>query len=167
MGSVDANARTLVIGLGNPLLKDDSIGLRVVRALQPMIDGFPGVELAEDYHGGLRLMERMIGFRRAIVIDAIVTGGAAGTLHLLGVEGHATQRSASAHDVDLPTALAVGRQAGADLPDAEDILLVGIEAESVLDFGEKLTPAVEAAIPVAVRVVLEQLRKTRRPDDLT
>ena len=166
MGIVTVYARTLVIGLGNPLLKDDSIGLRVVRALQPMIDDFPGVELAEDYHGGLRLMERMIGFRRAIVIDAIVTGGAPGTLHLLGVEGHATQRSASAHDVDLPTALAVGRPAGADLPGAQDILLVGIEAESVLDFGEQLTPAVEAAIPVAVRVVLEQLRKTGRPDDL-
>lgn len=158
---MDAPHRTLVLGLGNPLLRDDSVGLRVVRALQVELDGFPGVELAEDYHGGLRLMERLVGFRRAIVIDAIVTGAAPGSLHLLAVDGHATQRSASAHDVDLPTALAVGRQAGAELPEVEDILLVGIEAEDVLTFGEKLTPAVEAAIPQAVRVILEQLGKNR------
>src|SRR3972149_6066923 len=122
MNSMGAPHRTLVLGLGNPLLRDDSVGLRVVRALQPELDGFPGVELAEDYHGGLRLMERLVGFRRAIVIDAMVTGAAPGSLHLLDVDGHATQRSASAHDVDLPTALAVGRQAGAELPETGNIL---------------------------------------------
>ncbi len=161
MNGMDATARTLVIGLGNPILRDDSIGLRVLRALGQEIAGAAGVELAEDYHGGLRLMERLVGFDRAIVIDAIVTGAAPGTIHVLGVGERATQRSASAHDVDLPTALAVGRQAGAELPEAENILLVGIEAEDVLTFGERLTPAVEAAIPQAVRVILEQLGKNR------
>ena len=47
-----------------------------------------------------------------------------------------TQRSASAHDVNLPTALAFGRQAGLHLPEDRHILLVGIEAEDILNFGE-------------------------------
>jgi hydrogenase maturation protease len=158
---VDIRPRTLVIGLGNPILRDDSVGLRVVRALRDRLDGVPRVEVAEDFHGGLRLMERLIGFDRAVVIDAIVTGAAPGTLHVMSGDGRPTQRSASAHDVDLTTALAVGRQAGARLPAAEDILVVGIEAEDVLEFGEQLSQAVEAAIPRAVEVVLTHLTSER------
>ena len=158
---MDAGLRTLVIGLGNPILRDDGVGLRVVRALGGRIDGAHGVDLAEDSHGGLRLMERLIGFDQAVVIDAIVTGAPPGTLHVMNGSGRPTQRSASAHDVDLVTALALGRQAGAHLPDPEDILVVGVEAEDVLQFGEQLSSAVEAAIPQAVDLVLAHLRSTR------
>ena len=66
--------KTLIIGLGNPLVTDDSVGLRVVEELRPLLADRPDVEVSEDYWGGLRLMERMIGFDRAIVIDAIQTG---------------------------------------------------------------------------------------------
>ena len=85
---------TLVIGLGNPLVTDDSVGLRVVEQLRPLLANRTDVEVAEDYWGGLRLMERMIGFDRAIVVDAIQTGSPAGTVHLLTPDGIATQRSA-------------------------------------------------------------------------
>jgi hydrogenase maturation protease len=159
MTTMRAGDRTIVIGLGNPILRDDSVGLRVVRALRSYLEGHPDVEVAEDSHGGLRLMERLIGFRRAIVVDAIVSGARPGTLHVLTVEGPATQRSASAHDVDLPTALAVGRKAGAQLPESENILLLAIEAEDVLNFGEQLSPAVEATIPQAVGLILAHLKE--------
>jgi hydrogenase maturation protease len=149
--------KTLVIGLGNPLVTDDSVGLRVVAALKPLLADHTDVEVAEDHWGGLRLMERMIGFDRAIVVDAIQTGSAPGTIHLLTPDGIATQRSASAHDVNLPTALEFGRRAGAHLPDNRQIQLVGIEAEDTLTFGERCTPAVQAAIPQAVEAVLRVL----------
>ncbi len=149
--------KTLVIGLGNPLVGDDGVGLRVAELLQPLLAGRPGVEVAEDYWGGLRLMERMIGFDRAIVVDAIQTGSAPGTIHLLTPDGIATQRSASAHDVNLATALEFGRRAGAHLPKNGDIRLVGIEAEDILNFSEQFTPAVRAAVPRAVEAVLDAL----------
>jgi hydrogenase maturation protease len=149
--------KTLVIGLGNPLVSDDSVGLRVVAELQPLLADRTDVEVAEDHWGGLRLMERMIGFDRAIVVDAIQTGAPPGTIHLLTPDGVATQRSASAHDVNLPTALEFGRRAGAHLPDNRQIRLVGIEALDTLTFGERCTPAVQAAIPQAVAAVLKVL----------
>jgi hydrogenase maturation protease len=161
LNTMETARRSLVIGLGNPILRDDSVGLRVVRALRSRLIDVPHVEVAEDFHGGLRLMERLVGFQRAIVVDAIVTGAAPGTLHVLGVDGPPTQRSASAHDLDLPTALAMGRQAGARLPKTEDILLIGIEAEDVLNFGEQLSPDVERAIPQAVGLILAQLKDER------
>lgn len=146
--------KTLVLGLGNPLVTDDSVGLRVVARLRPLLEHRPDIEVSEDYWGGLRLMERMVGFDRAIVVDAIVTGAPPGTLHCLTPASIATQRSASSHDVNLPTALALGRSAGLPLPGDDQIQLLGIEAADVLTFGEQCTPAVEAAIAPAVDQVL-------------
>jgi hydrogenase maturation protease len=153
--------KILVLGLGNPLVSDDSVGLRVVAALKPLLADMADVEVSEDYWGGLRLMERMIGFDRAIVIDAIRTGARPGTVHRLTPESIPTQRSASAHDVNLPTALEFGRQAGVKLPKNEHIELVGIEAEDILTFSEQCTPAVEASIPRAVETVIGAIEEMR------
>jgi hydrogenase maturation protease len=146
--------KILVLGLGNPVVSDDSVGLRVAEKLKPLLASRAGVEVSEDYWGGLRLMERMIGFDRAVIIDAMQSGAPPGTVHRLTPGSIATQHSASAHDVNLPTALEFGRQAGMSLPKNEHILLVGIEAEDILTFGERCTPAVEAAIPLAVEEVM-------------
>lgn len=149
--------KTLILGLGNPLVTDDSVGLRVAAELKRLLADRPDVEVGEDYWGGLRLMERMIGFDRAIVIDAMVSGAPPGTVRRLTPESIPTQRSVSAHDVNLPTALALGREAEAHLPADDQIVLVGIEAEDILNFGEECTEAVQAAIPRAVQEVLAAL----------
>jgi hypothetical protein len=65
--------------------------------------------------------------------------------------------TASAHDVDLPTALSVGRRLGAALPTDDHIHIVGIYAREVLTFGKMPTPPVVAAIPEAARQVLDLL----------
>jgi hydrogenase maturation protease len=153
--------KTLVLGLGNPILRDDSIGLRVVQELRVRLGEVPDIEVSEDYWGGLRLMERMIGFDRAIIIDAIRTDAEPGTIHLLTPNDIPTQRSLSAHDVNLPTALEVGRQAGAQLPPQSEILIVGVEAADVQTFDEALTPEVETALPQAVEAVISALDRKR------
>lgn len=151
--------KTLIIGLGNPLISDDSVGLRVAEILRQRLADRPDIEVGEDYWGGLRLMERMIGYDRAIVVDAICTNTTPGTIHRLCPTDIPTQKSNSAHDLTLRMALEVGRKADAHLPKDENIRLVGIEAEDVLTFCENCTPAVEAAIPQAVEVVLEELQE--------
>jgi len=108
-------------------------------------------------------MERLAGFDRAIIIDAIQSGVAPGTIRCLHPNEIPTQHSASAHDVNLPTALAFGRQMGLHLPSDDAIVLVAIEAEDVLTFGEQCTPAVSAAIPEAVKLVQEILASWERP----
>lgn len=149
--------KTLVIGLGNSILRDDSVGLRVAQALRPLLADRPDIAVEEDERGGLRLMERMVGFDRVIVIDAIVTGAAPGTLHRLPSTGRPTRRSASAHDADLPTALQLGRMTGASLPPDDAIVILAIEASDVLDFGTALSPEVEGAVDRAVEQVLSLL----------
>jgi hydrogenase maturation protease len=149
--------KTLILGLGNPLVTDDSVGLRVAAEVKCRLANRPDIEVDEDYCGGLRLMERLVGYDRAIVIDAICSGAPPGTIQRLTPGAIPTQRNATSHDVSLPTALALGRKVGLALPADGDILLVAIEAEDILNFGHSCTPAVAAAIPLAVEMVLEAI----------
>ena len=149
--------KTLILGLGNPLVSDDSVGLRVAAELKQLLANRPEVDVDEEYWGGLRLMERMIGYDRAIVVDAICTGAPPGTIHQLTPDAIPTQRSASAHDVNLSTALELGRRTEMHLPANENVLLIGIEAEDVLTFSEECTPAVREAVPRAVQTVIKAL----------
>ena len=149
--------KTLVLGLGNPLLTDDGVGLRVARELRSRLSGRPDVVVEEDYWGGLRLMERMVGFDRSIVIDAVCGGDTPGTVHCLRVRDMPTQHTASAHDATLSTALRFGHRVGAVLPDPDDVLVVAVEAADVTSFGEECTPLVDAAIPRAIETVLREL----------
>ncbi len=158
--------RTLVIGLGNPLLSDDGVGVYVARRLRERLADLPGVEVDEDACGGLRLMERLVGFDRGVVVDAIITGRAApGTLHRLRADALPTQHSASAHDASLATALRFGRQVGAAVPDPGDVVLVGVEAADVTTFAERCTPAVEDAIPAAAAEVVAVLAAFAEADE--
>jgi hydrogenase maturation protease len=159
--------KTLVLGLGNPILRDDSIGLRVVEEMRRKPARDPEVELDHDFWGGLRLMERMIGYDRVIVIDAILTGAEPGTIHFLAPGDIPTQRSASVHDVNLPTALELGRQAQAHLPASEDILLIGVEVEDVQTFDESLSPKLATALPLVVAAVEDAVKQGEVHHDFT
>ena len=147
--------RTLVLGLGNPLLGDDAVGLKVAALVRERLHGAPGVDVEEEEAGGLRLMERMTGYDRAVLVDAAVTGGTPGEVRRLAPEDLPTQRTAAAHGIDLPAALALGRQLGYPMP--SEVRIVAIEAASVLEFRHDMTPAVAAAVEPAVEAVLEEL----------
>ncbi len=76
--------RTILVGLGNPILSDDSVGIKVVGLVKQRIPEHAGVEVVQVYAGGLRLMEAIAGYDRAIIVDAIKTGEQpAGTIRKL------------------------------------------------------------------------------------
>lgn len=152
--------KTLILGLGNPILTDDGVGIGVVRALSGRAL-LPDVFFAEAGVGGLRLLETIAGYERVVLVDAIlIPGGRPGDICLLGPgDLHSSLHSGSAHDLSFAAALALGRELGMEIPEDRDIKIVAIQAEDVQTLGEKMTPAVEAAIPRAVGTVLDILRK--------
>ena len=161
-GPRSGSSPTLVVGLGNPLLGDDGVGWRVIEALEERLAGCRGaspsvpVELDRLAVGGLALMERLVGYERVVLVDAVLTRrDLPGTVSCLPFTSVATRDAShldSAHDAPLPVALAAGRALGAELP--ADITVVGIEARRVDVFDEELSPEVAAAVPVAVGAVL-------------
>jgi hydrogenase maturation protease len=150
--------KTLVLGLGNTILTDDGIGIYVVReaAARCIQDD---VTFAEASVGGLRLLDVIAGYERIIMVDAIQTcDGEPGDMYRLhSGDLRASLHSGSTHDLSLPGALALGRGMGMALAEDESIVIIAIEVEDVLTFGEMCTPAVAAAIPRAVETVLDEL----------
>ena len=159
--------KTLVIGLGNPILTDDGVGVYVAREVAARWRR-DDVAVAEASVGGLRLLDIIAGYERLILVDAIQTrdGRPGDIVRLHPNDLRASLHSGSTHDLSLPGALALGRGAGMVLPEDGDIVIIAIEAEDVLTFGETCTPAVSAAIPRAVDAVLAELApgKYRAPN---
>ncbi|MCD6289528.1 MAG: hydrogenase maturation protease [Anaerolineae bacterium] len=152
--------RTLVIGLGNPILRDDGVGVRVAETVRGLLPPDVPVDVRETALGGLTLMEFMVGYDRVILVDALQReSGVPGTLHRWTLDDlrsvSPTQHAASPHDATLLTALEVGRRMGLRLP--EEVIIYAIDVEDVLDFGEELTPAVAAVIPKAADAILAEL----------
>jgi len=151
--------KTLVIGLGNPILGDDGVGWQIAHELQQIKQIPSDVTIECLAIGGISLMEALIDYDRAIIIDAIVTHqvpiGSTNYFKLEDLPNPSSGHMSSAHDTSLLTALHVGQSLGAHLP--EDISVVTIESQKVNEFSEILTPAVAAAVPVAIRIILDLL----------
>ena len=149
---------TLILGLGNPILTDDGVGIYVVREVAARC-GRDGVAFAEASVGGLRLLDVIAGCERLVLVDAIQTrDGRPGDVYRLHPNDlRVSLHSGSTHDLSLPGALALGRGIGMVLPEDKDVVIFAIEVEDVLTFGEGCTPVVAAAIPGAVEIVLAEL----------
>lgn len=157
--------KTIIIGLGNPILKDDGVGAQVAYRLQTQLASWNSEDLSiiEASVGGLRLMESMQGFDRAFIIDAIKSNNGAqpGTIYRMSLDDlrhiSPTQHIASTHDTTLITAHQFGQKIGLKLP--KEIVIYAIEAEVVDEFGEELTPNVEQAIPEVINQIIGELTR--------
>ena len=155
--------KTLVVGLGNPILTDDGVGVKVAYAVEQAVlaTSRDDIDVIEASAGGLRLMEMMIGYDRLVLIDAFSSsnGHQPGRIHQLTFDDlqeiSPTQHSTCAHDTSFVTAIEMGRTIGLKLPTM--ISIYGIEVENLYEFGDEPTPAVAAAIPEAVAAVLSEL----------
>lgn len=153
--------QTLVIGLGNPILGDDGVGWRVAEAVEKLTLGCPNVTVECYALGGLSLMEHLTDSKRAIIIDSLFTGtqpiGSVSIFPLTALPNLSSGHTTAIHDTSLQNALSIGRSMDIPLPKDEDVMVVAIEAQAVYDFSEELTPPVKAAIPEAVKLVMQLL----------
>jgi len=154
--------RTIIIGLGNPILGDDGVGWVVAQRIAAVLAGqYPEIRVECFALAGISLMEQMIGYERVILIDSLNTGkqrqGQVVTFTLDSLADLTYGHSASAHDLSLKKALVMGRSLSAILPDDQNIHVIAIEALHVYDFGETLTPEIEAAVPLAEAEVYKLL----------
>ena len=147
--------KTLIIGLGNLILGDDGVGWHIASEFQQREEIPSDVTIECMAVGGISLMESLIGYDQAIIIDSIVTHQVpVGTVNLFKLEDvphPSSGHMSSAHDTTLPDALMMGRTLGAHLP--EKIMVVTVESEKVYEFSETLTQPVAAAIPEAIKII--------------
>jgi hydrogenase maturation protease len=147
-----APASVLVLGLGNDILTDDAVGLRVAAAVRTRLADDPRIEVRATTEMGLALLDEIAGRNSLILVDAIQTGAApAGRIHETDPGAFTGPLSTVPHFLGLRETLALG--ALLDLPMPREVRIIAIEVTDPFTLGTEPTPAVAAAVaPAADRV---------------
>ena len=154
--------QTKIIGLGNTILSDDGVGIYAVREVaRCLVDCRLGssVEICETEVAGFALMELMAGCEHAILVDSLQLDHlAAGTVLQLNPSDLRTSlRLRSVHEIDLPTALALGERLGLSMP--RRVSIIGIQAADALSFGSVLSAPAQRGMLEAVDLILSNLHE--------
>ena len=147
--------RILVMGVGNPLMRDEGIGPRVIELLLSGYDFPPHVEVVDAGTMGLTILNLLDGIDELVVIDAVKdTGHSPGTVLVMSPEDLApNQVLHSLHDLRLVDVL----ENAALIGKAPHAVIVGVQIERIEPWVLELSETVEAALPIAVAAVLEEL----------
>lgn len=148
--------RTLVVGVGNPILSDDGVGIHVARMLKEKV--LKGVHVEELPASGLELLDMVLDYDKVVIIDAIQTAdGTPGHLYRLKEEDfERTIHGASPHGINIATALALGRKLVPDrMP--KEVVFLAVEADDVVNVSERLTAKVADALPRIVEAVEDEI----------
>ena len=147
--------RTLVLGLGNILLRDEGLGVRVAESLGRRFAFPPEVTVLDGGTLGLDLLPRLDGIERLLVVDAVKFGRAPG--EIVRLEGDevpaALDVKISPHQVGVQDLLAGARLLGSE---PAHVVLWGMEPER-LDPGTGFSASVSEALPRLEASVLDEL----------
>jgi hydrogenase maturation protease len=155
----------IVVGIGNPLLSDDTVGLKVVNSLEKEYqDEFPTVTFVQLNNVGLELLDDLDGRAHALFVDCIRTGTAKpGHCHEFGMADlreTIQSRLVDSHGMNLATIIALGERMGYSMP--REILILGVEGKFMHDFSEEPTAEVCAGIAECVKHACRILRSWKR-----
>jgi hydrogenase maturation protease len=145
--------RTLILGIGNPILTDDGVGIRIAQKLK---EEKPYLDTIETSGAGMDLLDLIVGYDRLIIVDSIITKkGKPGDLYRLELEDlKPMMNSSSSHSIDIVTAIKIGERLGYKLP--ESVSIYAGEIKDNTTFGERCTQEVEKRIPSIAKQIIRK-----------
>jgi hydrogenase maturation protease len=138
-----------VLGLGNPVLTDDAVGLHVAAEVERLLREHPiaGVTVLTSTRAGFELINLLTGFTHALIIDCLELPhpfpGRIRRLELSSLSGSA--RLVGVHDISVADAFELASTLGTRMPGTVEIYAV--EGVDMHILSEELTPAIAAAVP--------------------
>ncbi len=123
----------VVLGLGNPLMGDEGVGMRIVEILQSEAQSYPNAEFIDAGTGGLSVLHMISGRQKAIVIDCALMGDEPGAVRTFGPDDVKTTKKLahqSLHEADIIKIIEMAKQLGEG---PEEVLFIGIQPESITE----------------------------------
>ena len=151
--------KTLILGMGNPILSDDGVGLCIAKSLQNRIQG---TDIALSTLVGMNLLDTILGYESLFVIDAMTSRSnhdqdAIGRLTRFSAEDRfGTLHLFSSHGMNIFDLLEFGKQCGFQVPRLEAVY--GIEIGSDVAFGEALTPELQEKVPGIIETIVADMK---------
>ena len=151
--------KTALVGLGNPSHGDDGIGPVVARQVYDLLCGQGDIDFLEHAASGFSLVERLVGYQRAVIVDALTDPQAeVGTVTQVEIGGPSNNPFLSFHTAGFQDILTLARTVGLEVP--RTIVSYGIVVREPLCFSENLSAELAARVPEIVKAVAEEvLRK--------
>lgn len=150
--------KTIVLGVGNQILGDDGVGVHVAGELKKYVDR-KDVVIDEAATGGMNLLDLILGYDKAIIIDAVKTvEGKNGEVKRIPFADFSTMHSSNPHDVTLSEAISMAKKMGENRIPREIVVIGILMKENSYEFKEKLSPKIAASIPKAVKLVLNEIK---------
>jgi hydrogenase maturation protease len=152
-----SNNQRLVVGLGNEILRDDGIGIKIIADLKATPD-FAQYEFKTTSVGGLEIIELISGYDEVVFIDAIKTsGGIPGDIYTFTPDRFkSTLHLSNLHDISFLTAIGLGKKLAIPIP--EVIRIIAIEIIEDMEFGNTFTPEIEMKYPEILNDVKDILK---------
>ncbi len=146
--------KTLILGMGNPILSDDGVGLL---AAEKLLHRIPGTDVASSAMIGLSLFDLIIGYDTLFIIDAMTTReGKMGELKKIGEDDrHGTLHLFSSHGLNIFELMELGVRCGFCMPRLAAVY--GIEIGNELSFGEALSLALNEKLPAIVEKIIDDI----------
>jgi hydrogenase maturation protease len=151
--------KTIVIGVGNPILQDDGVGIHVANQLKQHVS-HPDITFDEAFTGGMNLLDLILGYDKAILIDAVnIKNAKNGEVKRFLISDFPSAHSNNPHDVSLLEALKLAEHLGEKrIPN--EIVIIGIVLKEIpYVFGDQLSSKIAAAVPEAVKLTISELEK--------
>ncbi len=146
--------KILILGLGNELLSDDAVGILAARVLKERLRD--KAEVVESSLSGMALLDLLVGYEQAILIDAVKTGRTPpGTISELSPSDLGAVAAPSPHYAGLPELIATAQALNLDFP--KEIKIFAIEVEDPYTIGRGLSPTVAQALGKLIPLVERQI----------
>ncbi len=150
-------SKVLVLGVGNAILSDEGVGVHLARRLQaePLPEN---VEIMDGGTMGLELLAYMDDVAKLIIVDCIKAGSEPGSIFKFEpdkVDVIPKEYKISFHDLGIYDFIRLA----AALETLPPTIIFGIEPERI-DWGEELSPQVEAKMEMLKGFVLEEIEKS-------
>jgi len=147
--------KTLIVGLGNTILRDDGIGIYTVRELEKHLDKSHFV-IQEASMGGLELIDVIADYKEVIIIDSIISENKPiGTLLELGLDDIKGGSAWTRHQVSLHEAIKLAKKSKINI--TNNIRIYGIVVKDISTFSEECTPEIASSLPKIVERVKNKI----------
>lgn len=146
--------KTLILGLGNDILSDDSCGLAAAEKLYEKVRSRDVEHIGASY-AGWRLLDLLTGFDKVIIIDTIVREDVApGECVRIDQSRINSAHLANSHGLGLLEALEMSRSLGNKMPD--DIAIYAIGVKNPYEFGSNMSQEIECRIPGIIESIIKE-----------
>ncbi|MFQ5605286.1 MAG: HyaD/HybD family hydrogenase maturation endopeptidase [bacterium] len=146
--------KVTIIGIGNILLTDEGVGVRVIEELQQNFSFPPNVQLYDGGTGGMSLLAIIENTDQLIVVDSVLIGEPPGTIVKFKFEDLPSGliRKLSAHEIDVIDVLNIAEA----LEKRPPTVIIGIQPKDISTYGTELT--IQEHIPKLIEFILKELK---------